>query len=78
MFVFCDIVCFIINKIYRNMYVILYFYFQEKIVFFVFGMLRKSRFNFVDVYREEVFIAVKVIVKQVSIKWIYKSMLDSF
>lgn len=69
MFVFCDIVCSIINKIYRNMYVILYFYFQEKIVSLVFGMLRKSRFNFVDVYREEAFTAVKAIVKQVSTKW---------
>ena len=32
----------------------------------VFGMLRKSRLNFVDVYREEAFTAVKAIVKQVS------------
>lgn len=35
----------------------------------MFGMLRKSRFNFVDVYREEAFTAVKAIVKQVSTKW---------
>lgn len=37
---------------------------EEKIVSLVFGMLRKSRFNFVDVYREEAFTAVKAIVKQ--------------
>lgn len=78
MFVFCDIVCSIINKIYRNMYVIFcWFDFQEKIVSLVFGMLRKSRFNFVDVYREEAFTAVKAIVKQVSIKCI-TFILDSF
>lgn len=52
------------------MYVIFcWFDFQEKIVSLVFGMLRKSRFNFVDVYREEAFTAVKAIVKQVSTKW---------
>lgn len=78
MFVFFDIVCSIINKIYRNMYVIFcWFDFQEKIVSLVFGMLRKSRFNFVDVYREEAFTAVKAIVKQVSTKW-NTFMLDSF
>lgn len=44
------------------------FDFQEKIVSLVFGMLRKSRFNFVDVYREEAFTAVKAIVKQVSMQ----------
>lgn len=78
MFVFCDIVCSIIIKIYRNMYVIFcWFDFQEKIVSLVFGMLRKSRFNFVDVYREEAFTAVKAIVKQVSTKW-NTFMLDSF
>lgn len=43
----------------------------------MFGMLRKSRFNFVDVYREEAFTAVKAIVKQVSTKW-NTIMLDSF
>lgn len=60
------------------MYVIFcWFDFQEKIVSLVFGMLRKSRFNFVDVYREEAFTAVKAIVKQVSTKW-NTFMLDSF
>ncbi|XP_062585226.1 vacuolar protein sorting-associated protein 54-like, partial [Saccostrea cucullata] len=37
---------------------------EEKIVSLVFGMLRKSRFNFVNVYREEAFTAFKAIVKQ--------------
>lgn len=59
------------------MFVILHFYFQEKIVSLVFGMLRKSRFNFVDVYREEAFTAVKAIVKQVSIEC-NTFILDSF
>lgn len=43
----------------------------------MFGMLRKSRFNFVDVYREEAFTAVKAIVKQVSIEC-NTFILDSF
>lgn len=60
------------------MYVIFcWFDFQEKIVSLVFGMLRKSRFNFVDVYREEAFTAVKAIVKQVSIEC-NTFILDSF
>ena len=31
----------------------------------VFGMIRKNRFNFVDVYREEAFVAIRATVKQV-------------
>ncbi|KAJ8309174.1 hypothetical protein KUTeg_014048 [Tegillarca granosa] len=37
---------------------------EERIVSLVFGMLRKSRFNFVDVYREEAFTAIRATVKQ--------------
>ena len=32
----------------------------------LFGMLRQHKFNFVDVYREEAFTALKATVKQVS------------
>ncbi|KAK3094215.1 hypothetical protein FSP39_025511 [Pinctada imbricata] len=37
---------------------------EEKMVSLVFGMIRKSRFNFVDVYREEAFTAIRATVKQ--------------
>ncbi|KAK3092497.1 hypothetical protein FSP39_003642 [Pinctada imbricata] len=37
---------------------------EEKMVSLVFGMIRKNRFNFVDVYREEAFTAIRATVKQ--------------
>lgn len=33
----------------------------------VFGMIRKDKFNFVDMYREEAFTAIRACVKQVHI-----------
>lgn len=38
---------------------------QEQLVSILFGMLRQHKLNFVDVYREEAFTALKAIVKQV-------------
>ena len=43
---------------------------QERLVSILFGMLRQHKFNFVDVYREEAFTALKATVKQVS--WLLK------
>ncbi|GFO34669.1 vacuolar protein sorting-associated protein 54 [Plakobranchus ocellatus] len=37
---------------------------EERLVSILFGMLRQHKFNFVDVYREEAFTAIKAIVKQ--------------
>ncbi|KAK7104655.1 hypothetical protein V1264_019335 [Littorina saxatilis] len=37
---------------------------EERLVSILFGMLRQHKFNFVDVYREEAFTALKAIVKQ--------------
>ena len=34
----------------------------------LFGMLRQHKFNFIDVYREEAFTALKAIVKQVCLQ----------
>ncbi|BFZ07694.1 hypothetical protein BsWGS_10733 [Bradybaena similaris] len=37
---------------------------EEKLVSILFGMLRQHKFNFIDVYREEAFTALKATVKQ--------------
>ncbi|VDI22077.1 vacuolar protein sorting-associated protein 54 [Mytilus galloprovincialis] len=37
---------------------------EEKLVSLVFGMIRKDKFNFVDMYREEAFTAIRACVKQ--------------
>ncbi|KAK3799206.1 hypothetical protein RRG08_054333 [Elysia crispata] len=37
---------------------------EERLVSILFGMLRQNKFNFIDVYREEAFTALKAIVKQ--------------
>jgi len=37
---------------------------EERLISILFGMLRQHKFNFVDVYREEAFTALKTIVKQ--------------
>ena len=39
---------------------------QEKLVAIVNGMLWQHKYNFIDVYREEAFLAGKAIVRQVS------------
>ncbi|XP_005105432.1 vacuolar protein sorting-associated protein 54 [Aplysia californica] len=37
---------------------------EERLVSILFGMLRQHKFNFIDVYREEAFTALKAVVKQ--------------
>lgn len=37
---------------------------EERLVSILFGMLRQHKFNFIDVYREEAFTALKAIIKQ--------------
>lgn len=48
-------------------YTVFLFVFQEKLVSLVFGMIRKDKFNFVDMFREEAFTAIRSAVKQVNI-----------
>ena len=49
----------------KGYYNIFHFVFQEKLVSLVFGMIRKDKFNFVDMFREEAFTAIRAAVKQV-------------
>ena len=45
---------------------------EERLVSILFGMLRLGKFNFVEVYREEAFTALKATVKQVRLECIAK------
>ena len=41
------------------------YYWQDKLVSIIFGMLRQKHFHFIDTYKDEAFTTIKAVVKQV-------------
>ncbi|XP_033735707.1 vacuolar protein sorting-associated protein 54-like [Pecten maximus] len=50
---------------------------EEKLVSLVFGMIRRGRYNFVDVYREEALTAVRATVKQTVVEAVSSADVDT-
>ena len=66
-----------LNKTFPSLFILagnymsmLFCTFQERLVSIMFGLLRQNKLNFVDVYREEAFTALKAIIKQVQASYV--------